>query len=78
MSHVATEVVRYKDVEGRGRTWSGDGDIFFDYNILIKIVTIYFLVNKMAYPPPQYIHCWKAMDPFRLSVCPVTNVTSLL
>ena len=49
MSHVATEVVRYKDVEGRGRTWSGDGDIFFDYNILIKIVTIYFLVNKMAY-----------------------------
>ena len=51
MSHVATEVVRYKDVEGRGRTWSGDGDIFFDYNILIKIITIYFLVNKMAYPP---------------------------
>ena len=49
MSHVATEVVRYKDVEGRGRTWSGD--IFFDYNILIKIVTIYFLVNKMTYPP---------------------------
>ena len=47
MSHVATEVVRYKDVEGRGRTWSGD--IFFDYNILIKIVTIYFLVNKMAH-----------------------------